>query len=108
MTIEHVGANFLRRRIAPLQKRGIFAWWYGDAGDRMRLYPGLTNNLSVYGHTWLCGQLFRSLGPFKFPARVVPLNVNSALDQILKCMSDCNAYGVAGDWQLRELDGELE
>jgi len=103
-----VGADFLRRSIAPLQKRDRFAWRYGDVGDRMRLYPGLTNNLSVYGHGWLCEQLFGSLRPFKLPARVVPLNINSALDQILKWMPDCNAYGVAADWQLPELDAEIE
>jgi hypothetical protein len=74
----------------------------------MRLYPGLINNLSVYGHDWLCEQLFSSLGPFKLPAGVVPLNVNSAFDQILKWMPDCNAYGVASDWQLPKLDTELE
>ena len=74
----------------------------------MRLYPGLANNLSVYGHSWLREQLFESLGTFKLLARVVPLNVNSSLDQILKWMPDCNAYVVVRDWQLPELDEELE
>jgi hypothetical protein len=73
----------------------------------MRLYPGLANNLSVYGHAWLCKQLFGSLGPFKLPANVIPLNINSARDQILNWMPDCNAHGVAGDWQLPELNEEL-
>lgn len=54
LTIEQVGADFLWRRIAPLQKRDRFAWEYGDAADRMCLYPGLVNNLSIYGHGWLC------------------------------------------------------
>ena len=52
------------------------------------MYPGFANNLSIYGHGWLCEQLFGSLGPFKLPANVIPLNINSARDQILKWMSD--------------------
>ena len=60
----------------------------------MRLYPGLTNNLTVYGHGWLCEQLFGELGPFHLSAGVVPLHLNSARDQILMWMPECNAYGV--------------
>ena len=70
LTVEHVGADFLWRRIAPLQKRDRTAWLYGDAGDRMRLYPGLTNNLSVYGHGWLCEHQLGSLRKFKLLRRV--------------------------------------
>ena len=80
LTIKHVGDDFLRRRITPLQKRDRFAWRYGYAADKMRLYLGPTNKLSVYAHGWLCKQLFGSLGLFKLPARVVPLNINFARD----------------------------
>ena len=97
LTTEQVGADFLRRHIASLQKRDRFAWEYGNSADMMRLYPGLINNLSIYGHGWLCEQLFSSLGSFHLPARVVPLHLNSARDQILKWMQDCNAYGVEAD-----------
>ena len=97
-TIGHVGADFLRRCIAPLQKRDRFAWQYGDAADRMRLLTGLANNLSVYGHAWLYDQLFRSPGLFKLPVNIIPLNINSDRDHILKWMPDCNGHGVASDW----------
>ena len=53
LTIEQGRVDFLRRRTALLLKRDGFAWQYGDAADRMRLYLGLANNLSIYGHGWL-------------------------------------------------------
>ena len=74
----------------------------------MRLLPGLAYNFSVYGHAWLCDQLFRCFEMFMLPATVVPLNVNSAWDQILKWMPDYNAEGVSGTWQLPSLDEELQ
>ena len=74
----------------------------------MRLLPGLANNLSVYGHAWLCDQLFGRFELFKLPATVIPLNINSARDQILKWMPDCNAEGVSSTWQLPSLDEELQ
>ena len=80
---------------------------YGDAVDRIRMLPGLANNLSVYGHGWLCDQLFGRFELFKIPATVVPLNINSAWDQILKWMPDCNAEGVPSTWQLPTVDEEL-
>ena len=76
LTIEHVGADFLLRRISPLPERDRPTWLYGDAADMMRLLPGLANNLSVYGHAWLCDQLFGRFELFKLPATVIPLNVN--------------------------------
>ena len=45
---------------------------------------------------------------FKLLAIVIPLNINSARDQILKWMPDCNAEGVSGTWQLPSLDEELQ
>ena len=74
----------------------------------MRLLPGLANNLSVYGHAWLCDQQFGHFEMFKLPAAVVPLNINSARDQILKWMPDCNAGGLSSTWQLPSLDEELQ
>jgi hypothetical protein len=59
LTIEKVGADFLCHRIAPLQwRRGRRAWDYKDPDDKMRLHPGLQNNLSVMEHYWLVCQLF--------------------------------------------------
>ncbi|KAE8810965.1 hypothetical protein D1007_12323 [Hordeum vulgare] len=40
LTIQHVGADFLRRRIAPLQKRDMFSWEFNGRANWMRLYPG--------------------------------------------------------------------
>ena len=74
----------------------------------MRLLPGLANNLLVYGHAWLCDQLFGGFELFKLPANIIPLNINSARDQILKWMPCCNAHGVSSDWRLPTLDEELE
>ena len=74
----------------------------------MRLLPGLANNLSVYGHAWLCDQLFGRFKLFKLQATIIPLNFNPARYHMLKWMSDCNAHGVAGDWRLPTPDEELE
>lgn len=103
-----MGADFLRRRIAPLQKRDRFAWEYKNAADWMRLYPSVANNLTVMSHAWLCEQLFHKAGTSHLPARIVPLHINSAIDQILKWMPDCNANGVKADWQLPSLEDEME
>ena len=54
LTIEHVGADFLRHRIASLHRRDKFSWEYRDATDRMWLYPGRNDNLTVMSHAWLC------------------------------------------------------
>ena len=54
LTIEMVGADFLRRRIAPLQNKGRPAWDFKNAADIMRLRPGLNNNLtSLAAHSSL-------------------------------------------------------
>ena len=84
LTIKHVGADFLLCGISPLQVRDRPAWLYGDAADRITLLRGLLNNLSVYGHGWLCDQLFRRFELFKLPETVIPMNINSVWDQILK------------------------
>ena len=64
----------------------------------MRVLPGLANNLSVYGHAWLCDQLFGCFKLFKLLATIIPLNIKSARDQILKWMPDCNVEGVSSTW----------
>ena len=99
LTIEMVGADFLWRRIAPLQKRARFAWEYKNAADVMRLHTGLGNNLTVLQHASLRHQLFRASGKFDLPEGVVPLCINSAKDSILAMMPSCNAHGVEGGWQ---------
>ena len=71
------------------------------------MLPGLANNLSLFGHALLCDQLFGRFGLFKLPANVIPMNINSARDQILKWMPDCNAHGVSGNCQLPTLEEEL-
>ncbi|KAE8814757.1 hypothetical protein D1007_07995 [Hordeum vulgare] len=88
LTIQLVGADFLRRRIALLQKRDRFAWEYNGPADWMRLYTGTVNNLTVYGHGRLCDWLFNIMGSFHLPAGVVPLNINFSRNQILHWMPD--------------------
>ena len=106
LTIERVGAIFFSAASHRCRKgtdlRGCMV-----AADRMRLLPGLANNLSVYGHDWLWDQLFARFELFKIPATVIPLNINSSRDQILKWMPDCNAEGVSSTWRLPSLDEEL-
>jgi hypothetical protein len=99
LTIEIVGADFLRRRIAPLQKRQRYTWEYQNAADIMWLYQGLGNNLTVMQHINLCHQLFRTSGKFHLLAQVVPLHINSTKDSILVMMPACNAQGVKANWQ---------
>ena len=47
LTVGAVGANFLRRRIAPLQERGRPTWEFKNAADIMRLRSGLNYNFTV-------------------------------------------------------------
>ena len=56
----------------------------------------------------MCDQLFGCFELFKLQATVIPLNINSARNQILKWMPDCNPEGVVSTWQLPTLDVELE
>lgn len=62
LTIEMVGADFLRRRIAPLQNKGRPARDFKNAADIMRLRPGLNGNLTVMQHTALCHKRFKAAG----------------------------------------------
>ena len=99
LTLEMIGADFIRRRIAPLHNKGRPAWLFTNAADIMRLRPGLDHNLTVIRHAHLCQRLFQldvhcddrvertgkaakagkvAKGPlFGLPAGVVPLSNNS-------------------------------
>ena len=102
LTIEMVGADFLWRRIAPLQQRGRRAWEYKNAADTMRLYPGLPNNLTVLEHNWLICRLFNKGCNHTLPEMVIPLCNNTARDSILAMMPACNAQGLEATWQQPE------
>lgn len=92
LTIEMVDADFLCRRIAPMQNRKWCAWDFKNMADIMRLHTGLGSNLTFLQHTALCHQLFRVTDKFKLPAIVVPLCNNSAEDSILAMKPSCNAH----------------
>ena len=49
LTIGAVGADFLCRRITPLQERGRPTWEFKNAADIMRLRPGLNYNFTALG-----------------------------------------------------------
>lgn len=74
----------------------------------MRLYLGVANKLTVYNHAWLCEQLFQKTGTFHLPGKIIPLYINSARDQILMWMLDCNANGVKAEWLLPSLEDETD
>ena len=54
LTLEMIGADFIRRRIAPLHNKGRPAWLFTNVADIMRLRPGLDHNLTVMGHAHFC------------------------------------------------------
>ena len=115
-----IGADFIRRRITPLHKKGRPAWLYTNAADIMRLRHSLDHNLTVMRHAHLCQRLFQldvnrdgeaersgkaaraaakagkvAKGPlFKLPAGVVPLSNNSRRNDIITMMPDFNAHGL--------------
>ena len=47
LTVGAVGADFLRRRIAPLQERGRPAWEFKNSANIMRLRLGLSYNFTI-------------------------------------------------------------
>src|SRR4051812_49714419 len=59
LTVGAVGADFLRRRIAPLQERRRPAWEFQNAADIMRLRPGLNFNFTVLELTAMLQELFK-------------------------------------------------
>ena len=54
LTLEMIGADFLRRRIAPLHNKGRSSWLFQNAADIMRLRPGLNHNFTMMGHAHFC------------------------------------------------------
>jgi hypothetical protein len=58
LTLEMIGADFIRRRIAPLHNKGRPAWLFTNAADIMTLRPGLDHNFTVMGHAHFCQRLF--------------------------------------------------
>ena len=59
LSVAEVGADFLRRRIAPLQDRKRPAWQYGGPADIMRLRPGLNFNFTTLELRGMVRELFK-------------------------------------------------
>src|SRR3954454_23657044 len=59
LTVGAVGADFLRRRIAPLQEKGRLAWEFHNAADIMRLRPGLNFQFTVLELDGMLRELFK-------------------------------------------------
>ena len=111
-----IGADFIRRRIAPLHNKGRPAWLFSNAANIMRLRPGLNHNFTVMGHAHFCQRLFQldvnrngmtertgkftkagkvAKGPlFGLPAGLVPLSNNSRQTDIIAMMPEFNAHGL--------------
>jgi hypothetical protein len=98
LTIEMIGADFLRRRIAPLQDKGRPAWQFVNAADVMRLRPGMDHNLTIMQHGSLMQKLFGSATAAPLPKDVVPLCNNSRLSRILAMMPALDAHSVDERW----------
>ena len=58
LTLEMIGADFIRRRIAPLHNKGRPAWLFANAADIMRLHPGLDHNFTTLARAHFCQRLF--------------------------------------------------
>ena len=101
LTVGAVGADFLRRRIAPLQERGRPAWEFKNSADIMRLRPGLNYNFTVLELDAMLLELFKRdpQHPFTLPRGVVQLCNNSSLDRIRAMMPLCDSHGIVPTWQ---------
>ena len=101
LTVGAVGADFLRRRIAPLQERRRPAWEFQNSADIMRLRPGLNFNFMVLELDAMLLELFKRDPQhlFMLPRDVVPLCNNSSLDRIRAMMPLCDSHGIAPTWQ---------
>ena len=90
LTVGAVGADFLRRRIAPLQERRRPAWEFQNSADIMRLRPGLNFNFTVLELDAMLKELFKHDPQhpewFRLPQGVIPLCNNSSLDRICAMM----------------------
>ena len=101
LTVGAVGADFLRRRIAPLQERGRPAWEFKNSADIMRLRPGLNYNFTVMELDAMLLELFKRdpQHPFTLARGVVPLCNNSSLDRIRAMMLLCDSHRIAPTWE---------
>src|SRR3954466_8985863 len=102
LTVGAVGADFLRRRIAPLQERRRPAWEFQNAADIMRLRLDLNFNFTVLELNAMLQELFKHDPQhpevFRLPRGVVPLCNNSALDRIRAIMPLCDSHGIDPAW----------
>src|SRR4051812_25136450 len=103
LTVGAVGADFLCRRIAPLQEKGRPAWEFQNVADIMRLRPGLNFNFTVLELDGTLRELFKHDPEhpewFRLPQGVVPLCNNSSLSRILAMMPLCDSHGIDATWQ---------
>ena len=106
LTVEMIGLDFFRRRIAPLQNRKRPAWDFKNATDIMRLRPGLNQNLTVLEHGFLMRELFKCdpkhQENLRLPSNIIPLCNNSVLSIIVAMMPLCNAHSVEATWDVPE------
>ena len=58
LTLEMIGAEFIRHRVTLLHNKGRPAWDFRNVADIMRLRPGLKHNFTVMGHAYFCQSLF--------------------------------------------------
>ena len=120
LTLEMIGADFPRRRIAPLHNKGRPAWLFRNTADIMRLRPGLNHNFTVMGHAHFCQRLFSPYvyrdgraertgkaakadkvinGPlFGLSEGVVPLSNNSRQTDSISMMPEFNTHGLDPNW----------
>ena len=96
LTVGAVGADFLRRRIAPLQERRRPAWEFQNSADIMRLRPGLNFNFTVLELDAMLLELFKRnpQHPFILSRDVVPLCNNSSLDRTRAMMPLSDSHGI--------------
>ena len=97
LTVGAIGADFLCRRIAPLQERRRPAWEFGGPVVIMRLRPGLNFNFTVLELDAMLLELLKRdpQHPFMLPRGVVSLCNNSSLDRIRAMMPLCDSHGIA-------------
>ena len=120
LTLEMIGDDFIRHRIALLHNKGRSAWDFRNAADVMRLRPGLKHNFTVMGHAHFCQRLFQldvdsdgraertgraaKAGKavkghlFELPVGMVPLSNNSCQSAILNMMPVFNVHGLDPTW----------
>ena len=99
LTSNKVVADYLWRRLAPLQRRSHPVWAYQGPCDRTRTWPGAEYDLSAVQHKEMMKQLFGKDTKEELPENVVPLHCNNHKDAILGVMPPCNARGIDEAWE---------